>query len=183
MNDNRYPFPHKFVRGNYREYYLMQGMSENDVVRDIVALLQSYKVDAAIIDAGGRRARGRLMAAAKTAGLELGKLAQLKTGGGIPKGFADIEATLAPDGRSLYIEVKQPLCLSACGKVRLEAGEPSREQLEFLREKQLRGALVMVAWAADDVEHHLETELKRNRRAVTNHGETTQIRRNLAGTR
>lgn len=161
-----YPFPHKFVQGNYKDFYLAQHMSEADVVRNIVALLQSYRVDATVIDAGGRRARGRLIAAAKTAGIEIGKLPHLKTGAGIPKGFADIEATLAPEGRSLYIEVKQPRCVNACGKVEHREGEPSPEQLEFLRKKQARGALVMVAWSADDVEQYLHTELRRNRRAM-----------------
>jgi hypothetical protein len=170
--NNHYPFPHKFDRANYRDFYLMHRMNESDVVSDIMDLLHSYKVDATIIDAGGRRARGQMMAAAKSAGLEIGKLPHVKTGGGIPKGFADIEATLAPEGRALYIEVKQPRCLNSCGRVERHEGEPSQDQLEFLREKHARGALVMVAWAADDVEHYLLAELQRNRRAMVRHGES-----------
>ena len=179
---NQYPFPHKFDRTNYSDFYLMHRMSETDVVKDIMHLLLSYRVDAAIIDAGGRRARGQLAAAAKTAGLDIGKLPHLKTGNGIPKGFADIEATLAPDGRSLYIEVKQPRCINQCGKVEHHEGEPSPDQLEFLREKHARGALVMVAWSADDVEHYLLAELQRNRRAMLRHGQV-EIHSNRTGAR
>ena len=168
---NRYPFPHKFDRANYRDFYLMHRMNESDVVKDIMELLHSYKVDATIIDAGGRRARGQMVAAAKSAGLEVGHLAHLKTGDGIPKGFADIEATLAPDGRALYIEVKRPRCLNSCGRVERHETEPSIDQLEFLCEKHARGALVMVAWSAEDVEHYLLAELQRNRRAMMRHGE------------
>jgi hypothetical protein len=178
---NLYPFPHKFDRSNYPDLYLMYRLTEADVVKDIMHLLQSYKVDAAIIDAGGRRVRDRLAAAANSQGTDIGKLSHLKTGNGIPKGYADIEATLAPDGRALFIEVKQPRCINQCGKVEHHEGEPSLEQLEFLRQKQARGALVMVAWSADDVEHYLNAELHRNRR-VLQHGEN-EIRRHLAGTR
>lgn len=163
------PFPHHFVRGNYTNFYLMHPISEADVVNDILHLLRGYKVDAAVIDAGGRRARGQMTAAARAAGLQIGNLSRLATGGGIPKGYADIEATLAPDGRSLFIEAKQPMRLDACGKIISHGGAPSTEQLEFLHEKHRRGALVMVAWSADEVHQHFAAELEANRKAITGH--------------
>ena len=78
------------------------------------------------IDAGGRRTRGALMGAAKTAGLEIGSLrGTVKTGNAIPGGFADLEATLAPSGRSLYIEVKAPVCLTVNLSILRPAGRPA----------------------------------------------------------
>lgn len=166
---NLYPFPHKFVRASYPDFYLTHRLTEADVITDIMQLLESYGVDAAIIDAGGRRVQGRLATAAKSRGMDISKFPHLKSDNAITKNYADIEATLAPDGRALFIEVKQPRYINQCGKVERHEGEPSHEQLEFLRRKQTRGALVMVAWSADDVEHYLQAELRRNRR-VSQHG-------------
>ena len=107
-----------------------------------------YRVDAVPIDAGGRRQRGRMMGAAKAAGVALGGIQNVKTGRAIPAGFADLEATLAPEGRSLYTEVKAPRWIDSNGGIIRPAGKPSAEQLEFLLSKYVRGAIVMVAWSA-----------------------------------
>lgn len=144
----------------------MQMLTEGQVQKDIVTLLDSYDVDAVPIDAGGRRQRGRMMGAAKTAGIDLRGIQNVKTGAAIPAGFADIEATLAPDGISLYIEVKAPRWVGADGKVARREGRPSEEQLAFLLAKHMRGAIVLVAWSAQEVQIHLGDRLEQNRRSL-----------------
>jgi hypothetical protein len=145
----------------------MQQPTEDQVQRSILDLLAIYKVDAAPIDAGGKRARGRMMGAARDAGVDLAGVENTKTGRAIPAGFADLEATLAPDGRSLYIEVKAPAWLASNGHVARPAGKPSAEQLAFLKSKHDRGAIVLVAWSSLDVENHLgKTRLDLNRKAI-----------------
>ena len=160
-----FPFPWKFERVRYHELYLSSRVTETRVQADILDLLWNYRVDAVAIDAGGRRQRGRMIAAGKASGLQLDGIAAAKTGGGIPAGFADLEATLAPQGRALYIEVKAPMWIEGKRTVRFE-GKPSSAQLDFLSEKHRRGALVMLAWSADDVEQYLRGELDINWRAL-----------------
>jgi hypothetical protein len=161
-----YPFPWKFEGYRYSDLYLMRQVTEAQVQSDILALMAAYDVDVVPIDAGGRRQRGRIMAAAKSAGVQLGGIQNVKTGAAIPSGFADLEATLAPAGRSLYIEVKAPAWLNGEKKIMRRAGQPSAEQLEFLVEKHRRGAVVLVAWSSKDVEEYLGTQLDINRRAL-----------------
>jgi hypothetical protein len=161
-----YPFPCEFRRKNYSDLYLMSHVTESRVQADIISLLKNYRIDAVPIDAGGRRARGRMIGAAKNAGINIGELANVKTGSAIPSGFADLEATLAPSGRALYIECKAPAWCSATLAILRPAGVPSKEQLEFLLEKHRRGAVVLVAWSTRDVEDHLGSLLKENRKAL-----------------
>ena len=160
-----FPFPWTFERAKYPELYLMSQVTEARVQSDILDLLWNYKVDAVAIDAGGRRQRGRMMGAAKKAGIDLARISSVKTWYSIPAGFADLEATLAPHGRALYIEVKAPAWLDGKKTLRFE-GKASSAQLDFLREKHQRGALVMVAWSVDDVEQYLHAELDVNWRAL-----------------
>lgn len=161
-----FPFPWKFEASHYHDLYLMQQITESQVQKDILALLALYDVDAVPIDAGGRRQRGRMMGAAKTAGVDLAGVQNVKTGAAIPAGFSDLEATLAPVGRSLYIEVKAPAWLDGKKKVIRRAGQASAEQLSFLLAKHKRGAIAFVAWSSEDVENHIWRELDLNRRAV-----------------
>jgi hypothetical protein len=162
-----YPFPWKFEVHRYPDAYLMQQVTEDQVQRAILDLLAAYKVDAVPIDAGGRRQRGRMMGAAKKSGIDLAGISNAKTWYSIPAGFSDLEATLAPDGRSLYIEVKAPAWLGSNGHVIRPAGKASPEQLAFLLSKHRRGAVVLVAWSSLDVEVHLgKTRLDWNRKAV-----------------
>jgi hypothetical protein len=161
-----YPFPWRFESCAYSNFYLSSCVSEKQVQNDIVSLLKRYRVDIAAIDAGGRRARGVMMARAKASGTQIDKLANMKVGSAIPAGYADLEGTLAPSGRSLFIEVKAPAWIDSLGKITRAAGVPSREQLEFLFEKHKRGALVMVAWSVGDVLSSLTKLLIENRRAV-----------------
>jgi hypothetical protein len=161
-----YPFPWKFEGYRYSDLYLMRQVTEAQVQSDILALMTAYDVDVVPIDAGGRRQRGRMMAAAKSAGIELAGIQNVKTGAAIPSGFSDLEATLAPAGRSLYIEVKAPAWLDANKKIIRRAGQPSQEQLEFLLEKHRRGAVVLVAWSSKDVEEYLGKHLELNRGAL-----------------
>jgi hypothetical protein len=144
----------------------MQCVTESQVQAQILELLAAYRVDAVPIDAGGRRQRGRMMVAAKSWGLDIGRVINVKTGGAIPKGFADLEATLAPKGRSLYIEVKAPRWINADGSLVRQAGKPSDEQLAFLMSKHVRGALVMVAWSSMEVAAHLAEALLENKKAL-----------------
>jgi hypothetical protein len=168
VTDESYPFPWKFDLHRYGDLYLMQQVTEAQVQKEILELLALYDVDAVPIDAGGRRQRGRMMGAAKTAGVELAGVQNVKTGAAIPAGFADLEATLAPTGRSLYIEVKAPAWVNAKKKIIRRAGEASEQQLEFLLAKYRRGACVLVAWSAKDVDDYVSQNLRVNRRAVKN---------------
>jgi len=161
-----YPFPWQFDPKRYGEHYLMSSLPEARVQADIVEMLQRYRVDVMAIDAGGRRQRGRMMAAAAAAGVDLGGVQHARTGSAIAKGFADLEATLAPLGRALYIEVKAPAWINVDHKITRQAGKPSQEQLDFLLAKYDRGALVLVAWSSLDVENYLRAELEINRRAL-----------------
>jgi hypothetical protein len=163
----KWPFPWQFDRALYPDLYLMSRVSEGRVQTDIVDFLQLYKIDAVPIDAGGRRQRGRMMGAARAAGVDLAGVQNVKTGRAIPAGFADIEATLAPTGRALYIEVKAPAWIyPGTKKLLRSAGRPTNDQLEFLLSKYERGALVMVAWSAADVERWFGKYLQRNRSAL-----------------
>jgi hypothetical protein len=160
------PFPWKFDIARYSDLYLLSQVSEGRAQADILELLRVYDVDACPIDAGGRRQRGRMMGAARAAGIALAGIQNVKVGRAIPAGFADLEATLAPAGRSLYIECKAPAWLDENRKIIRAAGRPSAEQLDFLLSKHARGALVMVAWAATDVETCMGPHLRLNRTAL-----------------
>jgi hypothetical protein len=163
---SNYPFETTFQIENYPEFYLMSMIHESQVQKEIVELLKIYRIDVAPIDAGGRRSRGVMIARAKAQGIQIGKLASAKTGSAIPAGYADLEGTLAPSGRALFIEVKRPAWIGANKKVIRAAGIPSQEQLDFLFEKHRRGAFVLIAWAAKDVTVALGEMLCENRRAV-----------------
>jgi hypothetical protein len=160
-----FPFPWRFIGGRYHDFYLMNCITETRVQADILALLHAYKVDAVPIDAGGRRHRGRMVKAAQSQGIDITGV-RAPTGGEIPSGFSDIEATLAPTGRSLYIEVKAPAWLDEKRKVIRRAGQATKEQLQFLLAKHKRGALVLVAWSANDVEELCGTVIRANRGAL-----------------
>jgi hypothetical protein len=166
MDETHIPFPWRFDRDRYSKLYLMRHVTEEQVQSDILQLLHTYQVDAVPIDAGGKRQRGRFMGAARDAGVDLGGIENTKTGRAIPAGFADLEATLAPDGRAMYIEVKAPLWINATEAIVRSAGVASIEQIEFLCSKFERGALVMVAWSSEDVEKHLGDLLQQNRKAL-----------------
>jgi hypothetical protein len=166
--DPLYPFPWEFRRERYDELYLMSCVKESRVQADIISALKNYRVQGFPVDAGGRRARGVLIASASAAGVPFGALANVKTGGAIPKGFADLESTLAPDGRSLYIEVKAPMWCDVSMHVIRQAGFASQEQLDFLLEKHKRGAVVMIAWSAKEVVEFLGPLLVANRKALMN---------------
>jgi hypothetical protein len=161
-----WPFPWKFEGYKYSDGYLMQRVTEAQVQNDVLALLALYDIDAVPIDAGGRRQRGRMMGAAKKSGIDLAGISNAKTWYSIPAGFSDLEATLAPAGRSLYIEVKAPAWIDAKKKIIRRAGEPSVEQLEFLFSKHQRGACVLVAWSWEDVEDYVAAQLHLNRRSL-----------------
>lgn len=169
-----FPFPWKFRQERYTRAYLQRQFTEDQVQRDIIQLLETYDVDVAAIDAGGKRARGRMMGAARAAGIELHGVQNVKTGGAIPAGFADLEATLAPDGRALYIEVKAPAWIDGRGKILRNAGLATPEQLDFLLSKHERGAIVMVAWEMIDVTDYFSKALYENRLALSRLRETAR---------
>jgi hypothetical protein len=161
-----FPFPWQFEPHRYSDLYRMQQLTEDQVQNDILALLTLYRVDAVPIDAGGRRQRGRMMGAAKKAGIDIAAISTVKTWYSIPAGFADLEATLAPAGRALYIEVKAPVWIDGDKKIIRPAGLPSAEQLQFLLSKHKRGACVLVAWSSQDVEDYVAAQLHLNLRAL-----------------
>jgi hypothetical protein len=161
-----WPFPWKFDPSRYSRYYLTKRVTEAEVQNEVLEFLHSFYVDAVAIDAGGRRTRGRMIAAAKASGVALRGVQHTKTGGGIPKGFADVEATLAPRGLALYIEVKAPAWTDDRGRIVRPAGALSAAQVEFLLAKFQRGAFVMVAWSSLDVERFLGPALLENRKAI-----------------
>lgn len=161
-----YPFPWRFELSRYSELYLMTPTTESQVQDSILELLAAYGVDAVPIDAGGRKQRGRMMGAARSAGIDLAGIQNVKVGGAIPAGYADLEGTLAPDGVSLYIEVKCPVLLNSKKKIVRASGHASQAQLDFLLAKHRRGAVCLVAWGASDVMEALGPRLEANRRAV-----------------
>lgn len=161
------PFLWKFERERYADNYLVQQVSEEQVQAAIVAELEFYRIDVVAIDAGMKRARGRMIAAAWMRGIDVGEVVKFKAGG-IPAGWPDLHATLAPDGVGLYVEVKAPAWIDPgnYSKVIREAGKPSDEQLGFLDSKHSRGAIVTVAWSADDVMRTLGERAIKNRSAL-----------------
>jgi hypothetical protein len=161
-----FPFPWKFRAEACTRAYLQSQVTEEQVQRDIIQLLELYEFDVAAIDAGGKRARGRMMGAARAAGVELAGVQNVKTGGAIPPGFADLEATIAPDGQALYIEVKAPAWIDGRGKILRNAGLATPEQLNFLCSKWTRGAIVMVAWSSGEVIDYMGARLGENQRAL-----------------
>jgi hypothetical protein len=165
MNE-MYPFPWQFDRFRYSSLYLMQQVTEAMVQKDILDLLHVFNVDAVAIDAGGRRQRGRMMGAAKKAGVDLSTIQNSKNWYSIPAGFSDVEATLAPSGRAFYIEVKAPAWVDGRQRIIRPAGRPTQEQLDFLFSKHLRGACVMIAWSSKDVQEFLGAQLEMNRGAL-----------------
>jgi hypothetical protein len=157
----------KFERTRYADNYLVQQVSEEQVQAAIVAELEFWRIDVVAIDAGMKRARGRMVAAAYTHGVDVREIVKFKAGG-IPAGWPDLTATLAPDGVSLYVEVKAPAWIDPGNYSKLirEAGKPSDEQLDFLDSKHSRGAIVTVAWSVDDVMRALGGRAIKNRSAL-----------------
>jgi hypothetical protein len=157
-----FPFPWREPE-NSAPSYLMARNTESVVQASILTFLALYEVDAVPIDAGGRRQRGRMIGAAAAAGVDLKGVQNTKTGRAIPAGFADIEATLAPNGRALYIEVKAPRWLNSGGRQIKAAGKATDDQLAFLQSKFDRGAIVLVAWSCNEVWEYLSAELRANK--------------------
>jgi len=138
MNADAYPFPWRFDGTRYSDLYLTARIDEARVQADILEVFRAYDVDAVPIDAGGRRIRGRMMAAARSAGIPLGGVQHAKTGAAIPAGFADLEATLAMrmhlQGNVAH-ELRTPLA-AVRGYTRMiqdgRAGEITHHQREYL---------------------------------------------------
>lgn len=148
----QYGFPWKFDRTRYSNNYLVQRVSEEHVQSSIIEHLEFYRIDVIAIDAGMKRARGRMAQAAARVGIDVSQIVNFKSGG-LPAGFSDLHATIAPAGIGLYIEVKAPAWIDPDNPSRIirEAGKPTSEQLVFLDSKHLRGAICLVAWSVDDV--------------------------------
>lgn len=162
-----YPFPWQWDRTRYSNNYLVQQLSEQQVQDGIIAELEFWRIDVIAIDAGMKRARGRMMQAAKTHGMDVSKIVNFKSGG-LPAGFPDLHGTLAPEGIALYIEVKAPAWIDPDNphSIISEAGKPTSEQLAYLDSKHSRGAICLVAWSVDDVTKVLGDRADRNRKAL-----------------
>jgi len=164
-----YPFPWQFEAGKYQAFYLLSEVPESNVQEAILGLLHSFKVDAIAVDAGAKELRRTLAARMRRIGLApatIGNLLSGGLGGEIPAGHSDIVGTLAPSGRSLYIEVKRPARIDSHGTIVARPGEIDREQLDFLLAKYKRGSIVMIAYSVDDVSEFLGDELRRNYEAM-----------------
>jgi len=156
-------FPSLFERSHYTEFYLLSRVTEAQVQGSIMELLGTWQIDVIAIDAGMRRARGRMIAAAMERGQDLRKAAGFRTGVEIPAGHCDLNASLAPDGKGLFIEVKAPAWIDpTTKKIIREAGKATTEQLAFLDSKDERGAIALVAWSVDDVVKILGDRLQKN---------------------
>jgi hypothetical protein len=164
----RYPFPWKWDRTRYSDSYLVQQFSEQQVQDGIIAELEFWRIDVIAIDAGMKRARGRMARAAKARGMDVSKILNFR-GGGIPAGFSDLHGTLAPQGTGLYIEVKAPAWIDPDDRSRIisEAGKPTSDQLIFLDSKHSRGAVCLVAWSIEDVMRVLGDRADKNRAALS----------------
>jgi hypothetical protein len=156
-------FPAVFNRERYSEFYLLSRVTEAQVQGSILELLGRWQIDVVAIDAGMRRARGRMIAKALEQGQDVRKIAGFSTGVEIPAGYCDLSGSLAPDGKGLFIEVKAPAWIDPnTKKVIREAGKPTLEQLAFLDSKDERGAIAMVAWSVDDVVKILGDRMQKN---------------------
>lgn len=169
-----YPFPHEFDAKKYSEHYLLSHVPESGVQASILDLLWKFKVDAIPIDAGVEHVRGavynRLLRQTKLLPGEIMSILRGGIGSELPPGHSDLAATLAPEGRSLYIEVKAPAWINERGKIVRSAEKPTQEQLDFLLSKFKRGAIVMVAYSIDDVANYLDAQLRRNFEAARSEG-------------
>jgi len=160
-----YPFPWEWHRTRYSNAYLVQRVAEEQVQDGIIETLKYWLVDVIAIDAGMKRARGRMIKSAREKGLnDTSSVVNFKAGG-LPAGLPDLHATLAPDGVGLYIEVKAPAWIDPDSPARIirEAGKATVEQLAYLDSKHSRGAICLVAWSVDDVMGFLGARLERNR--------------------
>lgn len=159
----KHTFATLFDRARYTEFYLLSRVTEAQVQSSILDLFGTWRIDVAVIDAGMRRARGRLIARGLERGLDVRKLAGFATGVEIPVGYCDLNGTLAPDGKGFFIEVKAPAWIDPKTKeVIREAGKATTEQLAFLDSKDERGAIAMIAWSVDDVVTILGDRLQLN---------------------
>lgn len=163
----KFAFAWQFDRSRYPDSYLVQRFNEQQVQDAIIAELKFWKIDVIAIDAGMKRARGRMIQAAKSRGLDVSNIVNFKAGG-LPAGWPDLHATLSPDGVGLYVEVKAPAWIDPDNYSRIisEAGKPTEEQLAFLDSKRERGAVVLVAWSVGDVMKVLGDRADKNRAAL-----------------
>lgn len=164
---NSFPFPWSFDRSLYSDAYLVQQVSEEQVQEAIVTSLEFFEIDVIAIDAGFRRVRGRVIASARARGIDARDIVKFQAGG-LPAGWSDLHATLAPSGVSLYVEVKAPAWIDPDNPHRIirEAGRATPEQLAFLDSKHSRGAIVLVAWSVDDVVRRIGALAEINRAAI-----------------
>ncbi len=161
-----FPFLHRWDASRYPKNYLLLGFTEDQVQDAILAELEFWQIDAIAIDAGMKRARGRMLAGARREGLDVSNVVNFRSGG-LPAGWPDLHGTLAPDGVSIYIEVKAPAQIDPDNsRIIREAGRPTGEQLDFLVSKYERGAIVMVAWSVDDVMTELGDRVHRNKATI-----------------
>jgi hypothetical protein len=156
-------FPYAFSRAEYTEFYLLSRVTEAQVQGSIIEMLGTWRIDVVAIDAGLRRARGRMIAHALERGQDVRSVAALSMGVEIPAGYVDLNGTLAPDGKGFFIEVKAPAWIDpSTKKIIREAGKATEEQLAFLDSKDERGAIAMVAWSVDDVVKIMGNRLQLN---------------------
>jgi hypothetical protein len=151
-----HPFPHRFDPSRYSDYYLLSRLSEAEVQAEVVKALRELRVTCWPVDVGSKNVRGRACGALRRAGvINPASLLRAKHPGASDGalGFADVPGVL-PGGRALFLEVKAPRWLKfGTRKVLVidrEEGLPTPEQLRFLAEAHMAGAVVGVVWSARD---------------------------------
>lgn len=141
----------------YPGAYLRQGLDEAAVQRMVQAKLRALGAFVLAVDAGARLMRGRVMGAARRAGLapDAVLFTPGRTGVGVA-GLADLVGCDA-HGRMVAIEVKRPAHLVVSPKTgkliqSRPAGQPTEAQLAFLLEVHRRGGIAGVVWSPADVD-------------------------------
>lgn len=150
-------FLHLWDANRYPLAYLRQGLDEAAVQRMVQAKLRALGAFVLTVDSGARLLRGRVMGAARRAGLppDAVLFTPGRTGAGV-SGLADLIGC-DMHGRMVAIEVKRPAHLvvsSKTGKLiqQRPAGAPTPQQLGFLQEVHRRGGIAGVVWSPQDLD-------------------------------
>lgn len=147
----------KFDPVRYSVAYLMAGLDEAEVQAQIVHGLRSAGFMVFPQDAGLKALRGKLMGLLMRHGIVRHIAASICKAlfSDLPEGWPDLIGT-DRHGHMFMIEVKAPATYGPSdftpGKMIITkpAGTPSKEQVEFLRNMELFGVSVGIAWSLSD---------------------------------
>ena len=151
------PFITQWDRTRYSKTWLCTKPSEATIQKHILQRLALCGIQAFPVDAAAKIIRGRATGVLRRAGMvDAAAFVNRGKAGGARKGVVDIVGVF-PGGRALFVEVKQPEWLELNPKTGAliqsrGAGKPTPEQLEFLLAMHAQGAVVGIAWSAEDLE-------------------------------